>query len=93
MITAIVVRLAYGKKILSADDSYVVVAEKAIHGLLQACIPGTFWIDFLPFLKWIPSWFPGAHFKRHAEEYSPYVVNLRDRSYEEVKATMASAEG
>ncbi|KAJ7468777.1 hypothetical protein FB451DRAFT_1401131 [Mycena latifolia] len=31
--------------------------------------PGAFLIEVLPILKYVPSWFPGANFKRLAKKY------------------------
>ena len=85
MVSAIVVQLLYGKTVSSMHDDYVVGAEKAIQGTVIASVPGTFWIDFLPALRWIPRWFPGAQFKKFAEEHLPYVIGMRDKPYDEVK--------
>lgn len=73
------------------DDEYVVMAEEAMIGGSLAAIPGAFWIDFLPFLRHIPSWVPGAKFKQHAEKYLPYVVNMRYKPYQDVKAAVVSS--
>ena len=32
----------------------------------EAGILGAFWVEFLPILKYVPSWFPGAGFQRKA---------------------------
>ena len=34
----------------------------------EAAIPGRYFVEFMPFLKHVPSWLPGAGFKRVAEE-------------------------
>lgn len=88
MVSAIVVQLLYGKAVSSMLDDYVVVAEKAIQGTVIASVPGTFWIDFLPFFRWIPNWLPGARFKRFAEEHLPYVIGMRDKPFDEVKVAV-----
>lgn len=90
MVTSIVVAATYGKKISGGDDPYILVAEKALEGTTIASVPGTFWVDFLPFLRGIPSWVPGASFKVFAEKYLPYVIAMRDKPYEEVKAALVS---
>ena len=35
----------------------------------EASIPGAFWVDLFPILKYIPSWFPGAGFQRKAAHW------------------------
>ena len=35
-------------------------------GIAIAAVPGSFLIDFIPALKYVPSWFPGGGFKKAA---------------------------
>ncbi|KAJ7631006.1 cytochrome P450 [Roridomyces roridus] len=58
----IVLKMTYGLKV-GAGDEYVVLADQAIAGLAQAGIFGTYLVDYMPFLKYAPSWFS---FKRKA---------------------------
>ena len=69
-------------------DEYVQIAETAMYALSMAQIPGRFLIDFLPFLRYVPSWFPGASFKRFAEHYKPIVDKMIDRPFDAVKKEM-----
>ena len=44
----------------------------------------------LPVLKYIPDWFPGASFKRHAKRVRLKVLELRDRPFEDMKRKLVS---
>ncbi|EDR09909.1 uncharacterized protein LACBIDRAFT_248682 [Laccaria bicolor S238N-H82] len=55
---------------LESNDPYITLAEEALRGVAEAGIPGTFLVDLLPFLKYVPGWFPGADFKRKAAHYA-----------------------
>ena len=70
------------------DDDYVIAAEKAVDGVSIAFVPGRFWIEFFPFLQGIPRWFPGAEFKKFAEEYRAHTINMVDKPYDEIKTAM-----
>lgn len=70
------------------NDNYVIAAEKAVDGVSIAFVPGRFWIEFLPFLQGIPRWFPGAEFKRFAEEYRAHTINMVDKPFDEIKTAM-----
>ena len=70
------------------DDDYVIAAEKAVDGVSIAFVPGRFWIEFFPFLQEIPRWFPGAEFKRFAEEYRAHTINMVDKPFDEIKTAM-----
>ncbi|TCD66655.1 hypothetical protein EIP91_001073 [Steccherinum ochraceum] len=85
MVTSIIVSVFYGKQIKSMDDEYVVTAEIATEGLSIAAIPGGHLVEIFSFLKYIPSWAPGGSARRIAEKYIPYVKDLRDTSFNEVK--------
>lgn len=52
-------------------------------------IPGVWVVDWIPILKHLPSWFPGASFKRFAEEHRKYPEDLRDVPFSQARAEMA----
>lgn len=41
-------------------------------------VPGKFLVELFPVLRFLPSWFPGAKFKRQAAEWFPLVRKMRD---------------
>ncbi|KAJ7596168.1 cytochrome P450 [Mycena floridula] len=57
----IILKVTYGYDIKPVDDEYVQLADEAIRRLSQAMNPGSFLVDFLPILKYVPAWFPGAN--------------------------------
>uniref|UniRef100_A0A0W0F4A8 Cytochrome P450 n=1 Tax=Moniliophthora roreri TaxID=221103 RepID=A0A0W0F4A8_MONRR len=74
----VVMSVAYGIEIQPHKDPYVTLAEDSVEPLLFALVPGTFLVDSFPFLKHVPSWFPGAGFKRKArvwKEQASKMVN------------------
>ena len=63
---ATIMKIGYGISVQESDDPYISMAEVAMNGAAEAGIPGAFWVDFLPILKYVPSWFPGAGFQKKA---------------------------
>ena len=59
-------KIGYGIAVQESDDPYISIAEEAFSGIVKAGIPGAFLVDIFPILKYIPSWFPGAGFKKKA---------------------------
>ena len=59
-------KIGYGIAVQESDDPYISIAEVALNGAAEAGIPGAFWVDLFPILKYVPSWFPGAGFQRKA---------------------------
>jgi len=49
-------------------------------------------VDFLPWLKYIPSWFPGAQFKRDAKRWSIVSKASRLLPFNMVKRKKAAGE-
>lgn len=39
-------------------------------------------------MKYVPAWFPGAHFQRQARKWRQPIENVRDRPFNAVKARM-----
>jgi len=46
-----IMSVAYGLQTLPENDVYIMTAEKAVHPLSVAAVPGTFLVDVLPFFK------------------------------------------
>ncbi|OCH93695.1 CyP450 monooxygenase [Obba rivulosa] len=73
-----IMSVVYGIQTADKEDSYILRAERAGQGAAEAFTPGTFWIDFLPFLKYIPAWVPGAEFQRKAAKWKVDTLAMRD---------------
>lgn len=82
-------RVAYGITIEpDADSIYVTAAESALYTLSLVAIPGTFLVDIIPALKYVPSWFPGAEFKRKAMRWRKELEQFVDLPFNHVKELM-----
>ncbi|KAF7343507.1 hypothetical protein MSAN_01971000 [Mycena sanguinolenta] len=87
---ALIMETTYGISIETDDDPYVKTAEEALHGLEIACVPGTFLVDSISALKYIPSWFPGADFKRKARYWRNFTHDLRELPFAQTKRDMVT---
>lgn len=58
--TAAIIPVAYGKRILSMEPDYVANAQIVAEGFSEALVPGNYLAKLIPFLRDVPSWFPGA---------------------------------
>ncbi|KAJ3483939.1 hypothetical protein NLI96_g5970 [Meripilus lineatus] len=88
LFVAMIVNIAYGIKIEDLNAEYVVIAREAVEGVVRAGVPGAFWIEYLPFLKFIPSWVPGAAFKRVSEYYKPFIQRMIHQPFQFVKDSL-----
>ncbi|EIN06160.1 cytochrome P450 [Punctularia strigosozonata HHB-11173 SS5] len=82
---ALILNVAYGFKIADSDDPWLHLVDSANEGLIAAAIPGAFLVDLLPFLRWVPAWFPGAGFQRTARELRKLNADVYTLPYEDVK--------
>ncbi|KAJ7146871.1 cytochrome P450 [Mycena epipterygia] len=89
MASEVIMSVAYGINVLPINDPYLALAEEALRSGEQANIPGRFLVDWIPILKYVPDWFPGAGFKRKAKEWRQMTRALQDVPFVEVKRQLA----
>lgn len=70
------------------NSEYLSLAQIAIKAMDIYKLPGAFWIEYFPWLKFLPSWAPGASAQRFAERYAPAIYALRDKAFDEVLRNM-----
>ncbi|KAJ7060794.1 cytochrome P450 [Mycena amicta] len=85
----ITMKVAYGIDLQEENDPYVHLAEEAVRTLSDAGVPGKYLVDAFPVLKYIPSWMPGATFKRDAARWRVFARGIADAPFEETKRQMA----
>ncbi|KAF8874410.1 putative CyP450 monooxygenase [Infundibulicybe gibba] len=66
LFASVLMKLAYGIPISDSNDPYITIAEECLSSLTIASVPGTFLVDLLPILKYVPAWMPGAGFQKKA---------------------------
>ncbi|KAF9264569.1 putative CyP450 monooxygenase [Marasmius fiardii PR-910] len=89
----IILKLAYGYELQSNNDPYVDLAAKALAAVTQAVNHGAFAVDYLPILKHLPSWLPGASFKRKAQTWAPLATEVRELPWKLMKNAMTDGTG
>ncbi|KAJ6572322.1 cytochrome P450 [Mycena capillaripes] len=90
MAGTVILSTAYGIDILPENDPYVDIAEKALHAMACTGIRGSYLVDSLPFLKYVPEFLPGAGFKRQAREWFAIVDAMPNVPYDFVKKARAA---
>ncbi|KAF8510748.1 cytochrome P450 oxidoreductase [Gautieria morchelliformis] len=86
---AIFLRMSHGYNIKSStSDPFVAVVEKAAQQFYIATVPGAWLVDTFPLLRFIPSWFPFASFKRVAAEFRATNMEQANLPHDFVKQQM-----
>ncbi|CEL57235.1 O-methylsterigmatocystin oxidoreductase OS=Aspergillus flavus GN=ordA PE=3 SV=2 [Rhizoctonia solani AG-1 IB] len=80
----------YGYSTTSAEDPILKLVQVGLSGFIKAAVPTNFLVNYFPFLEVIPSWFPGAGWKRLAETWRQDKENMINVPYEWAKQHMAS---
>ncbi|KIJ53804.1 hypothetical protein M422DRAFT_202062 [Sphaerobolus stellatus SS14] len=89
----IILKLAYGYDIVDNDkgkDPFVELAEIAVSEFSLASTAGAFLVDFMPWMKHIPAWVPGAKFQRIAAEWKKDTDRMVDIPFEFTKSQVAA---
>lgn len=85
MAGAIILMITHGYTVKEGPDSFVSIADKVLDEFAQATAPGAFLVDALPILRYIPSWFPGAHFQKLAAEWRKNLTHMVETPFELVR--------
>ncbi|KAF8841329.1 cytochrome P450 [Paxillus ammoniavirescens] len=88
--TSIVLRISHGYVTKEGDDPLVELAHTANSQASMANKPGAYYVDVFPLLKYVPSWLPGAGFKRKAKEYAAVLHDLVENPHSYVKSQLAA---
>ncbi|KZV98145.1 cytochrome P450 [Exidia glandulosa HHB12029] len=84
-----ILSIAYGLDVKPTDDPYIKIGEIANDIVAATTVPGSWLVDALSFLKYVPAWFPGAGFKRQANEWRRVADAMLNEPFEITKAAMA----
>ncbi|OCH88068.1 cytochrome P450 [Obba rivulosa] len=58
----------------------------------EVFIPGKYLIEFLPFLRHIPAWFPGAEFQRKAAKWKTQFTTMKDAPFNAARAALRTGD-
>ncbi|KIM41937.1 hypothetical protein M413DRAFT_71520 [Hebeloma cylindrosporum] len=87
---ATILKITYGHDIISVDDLFVRLAERAGTLTTEASSAAANMVDFFPLMKYIPTWAPFSDFKVKALETRKAVEAMMEIPFEQVKVDMRS---
>ncbi|EFI27854.1 O-methylsterigmatocystin oxidoreductase [Coprinopsis cinerea okayama7 len=80
----LIIEVTYGVETESPTEEFVKYTNEVSVGFGSAALPGSFLVDNIPLLKYVPSWFPGAGFKRFAAYHGEVAQRAKHRPYNHV---------
>lgn len=87
---ATITEITYGHTVTSSQDPYVHMADEAAGATVEAGSPASMLVDFIPILKYYPTWLPGAGWKLKALAVREIGKQMVDYPYNMVKTNMAA---
>ncbi|KAK7460413.1 hypothetical protein VKT23_009133 [Stygiomarasmius scandens] len=87
---ASILRITYGMTSEKKKAYYVKLADLAMQSFIEGSNHGSYMVDYFPSLKYIPSWVPGAGFKRQAAIWAQYVSDLNRHPWQYLKSSIAN---
>ncbi|KDQ59105.1 hypothetical protein JAAARDRAFT_33833 [Jaapia argillacea MUCL 33604] len=90
--TSMSMDITYGIQIDAKNDNYEETAELILDSIIQTAVPGGYLVDLMPILKYVPSWFPGASFKRKAAKWRVLGARFVNEPFNAVKAALSRGE-
>ena len=85
-------KIAYGCTMKDNNDPLIGFAASVLRLLSVAVQPGRWLVDFFPWMKYIPSWVPGAGFKRWATHVRKLRTELTDKPFNDSKFAMVKSQ-
>ncbi|KAF8190347.1 cytochrome P450 [Mycena galopus ATCC 62051] len=71
MASGLALEISFGLQVQPSGqpDPFIAAAKQAVEALIETGLFGTYLVDFLPILKYVPAWFPFATFQRQAKKW------------------------
>ncbi|EJU01102.1 cytochrome P450 [Dacryopinax primogenitus] len=86
---AFIMLTTYGTQPGKERDALVDEAKSVVYHFSVAATPGNWMVDFLPFLKHVPSWVPGFGFNATAKTWHDELEHLVNSPFDRVKTLMS----
>ncbi|KAI0092432.1 CyP450 monooxygenase [Irpex rosettiformis] len=84
-LATIILDIVYGLRIEGMDDEYMKLAIDSMNAFSESRVTGRYWVDFMPFLKHIPPWVPGAAAVKYGAQWHPVVQDMINRPFDAIK--------
>ncbi|KAI0639364.1 cytochrome P450 [Trametes polyzona] len=88
-----ILEVSYGIRPKKNDDEYIAIGERAVEGPAKALVLGALWVEFLPILRFVPSWFPGASYQKKAAIWREEATALKEEPYKKAIADYQCGTG
>ncbi|KIK58869.1 hypothetical protein GYMLUDRAFT_245651 [Collybiopsis luxurians FD-317 M1] len=85
VVQELITSFTYGRK---PDEEYLALSRIISERTGEALQPGRWTVNFIPALKWVPSWLPGAGFQKWAQDARRIFYRIVREPFQECKLKM-----
>lgn len=82
-----ILKIIYGYSVKSGKPLVEIVNKAMTEFSILSC-PGTYRVDHIPFMRFIPSWMPGGGFKKEAKVFRQSLLDMINVPFDLVKKQM-----
>lgn len=80
----------YGYPVTRTDDRLVSIVQTAVDNFSKAALPANFLVNLIPWLKYVPEWFPGAGWRRTIKLWRAQREEMVQWPYDWTKSQIAA---
>jgi hypothetical protein len=73
--------MTYSINVRPYNDPYIKIIEEAMEAIAGLLSPGSYVVDIIPILKYVPEWFPGAKFQSKAAVMREHAKKMRNNTF------------
>ncbi|PBK75888.1 cytochrome P450 [Armillaria solidipes] len=88
---SVIMKIVYGYDVDVNGDKFVELADRALESARATANVGTFLVDYIPSLKYLPRWLPGTNFLTLASGWRKDVNDMVDRPFEYASDSLANS--
>ncbi|PBL03448.1 cytochrome P450 [Armillaria gallica] len=86
---SVIMKIVYGFDVNPDGDQFVELVDRALESARIVGNVGTFVVDYIPSLKYLPRWFPGANFLNLAHAWSKEVWDMKQSPFKYASKSLA----
>ncbi|KAK0500241.1 cytochrome P450 [Armillaria luteobubalina] len=87
---SVIMKIVYRYDVNAKSDKFVELADRALIGARATGNIGTFFVDYIPSLKYLPRWLPGTNFLSLASGWRKHVEDMKNRPFEYASDSLAN---
>lgn len=67
------------------EDEYLQLVTESMEVFTSSQIAGKYWVNFVPILKHVPAWVPGAEAVKFGAKWRSVVQSMVNKPFDEIK--------